>query len=376
MSKKNSNGDGAIRQRSNGSWECMIMISRDYEGKRKYKSFYGKTREEVCAKRDAYYREQEVCPLDAQRHTTAQWIWKWYEHHREELKPATQESYRYTAKIISASALGNRDIKKVLAYDVECFLRQLKKDGYSGSMISKCRGMLHQAMRSAEANRLISKNPVALVEKMRKDPPTRKEVFSAEEVRLLMDKLPQDKIGWSIRLLLATGMRKQELLALEARHIAEDGSTIQIEQAVTRIKGTAVISSPKSFDSYRTIPVPVNVRACAIALREIAAGGYVWESPKNQGQPCNPSHFDDMFRRALKGVERVRVLTPHSCRHTYVSQMQALGVSMEVLQSIVGHADMDMTLHYLRMQEPQRQAAIEKFSDAFSTAERSNVEQS
>ena len=75
----------------------------------------------------------------------------------------------------------------------------------------------------------------------------------------------------------------------------------------------------------------------------------------------------------MKGV---RVLTPHCCRHTYVSQMQALGVTLETIQSMVGHADIDMTAHYLHLQEPMRQAAIEKFSDAFSAAERSDVEQS
>ena len=50
----------------------------------------------------------------------------------------------------------------------------------------------------------------------------------------------------------------------------------------------------------------------------------------------------------------------------YVSQMQALGVTLETIQSMVGHADVDMTAHYLHLQEPQRQAAVEKFSAAFS----------
>jgi site-specific recombinase XerD len=46
--------------------------------------------------------------------------------------------------------------------------------------------------------------------------------------------------------------------------------------------------------------------------------------------------------------------------------MQALGVTLETIQSMVGHADVDMTAHYLHLQEPMRQAAIEKFSAAFS----------
>ena len=65
----------------------------------------------------------------------------------------------------------------------------------------------------------------------------------------------------------------------------------------------------------------------------------------------------------------MRYLSPHCCRHTYVSQMQALGVDLATIQSIVGHADIDMTKHYLHVQESIRQAAIEKFSEAFMVEE-------
>ena len=44
--------------------------------------------------------------------------------------------------------------------------------------------------------------------------------------------------------------------------------------------------------------------------------------------------------------------------------MQALGVDIQTIQSIVGHAD--MTEHYLHVQESIRQSAIQLFSEAFS----------
>ena len=87
------------------------------------------------------------------------------------------------------------------------------------------------------------------------------------------------------------------------------------------------IGTPKSQDSYRTIPVPENVRYCAKLLRD-TPNRFVWESPKNPGIPCNPSHFSKLFKEAVGSVEGVRVLTPHCCRHTFVSQMQALGVDL------------------------------------------------
>ena len=38
---------------------------------------------------------------------------------------------------------------------------------------------------------------------------------------------------------------------------------------------------------------------------------------------------------------------------------------METIQSMVGHADIEMTQHYLHIQEESRRAAAEKFSKTF-----------
>ena len=46
-----------------------------------------------------------------------------------------------------------------------------------------------------------------------KGPVKRKEAFTQEEVKLLMEHLPVDRMGHTIRLMLASGMRTQEMLA-------------------------------------------------------------------------------------------------------------------------------------------------------------------
>ena len=55
--------------------------------------------------------------------------------------------------------------------------------------------------------------------------------------------------------------------------------------------------------------------------------------------------------------------------YVFVSQMQALGVSMETIQGLVGHADIDMTEHYLHLQESVRQDAIDRFAKRFADAQ-------
>ena len=363
MARKRSNGEGTIRRRQDGRWEAAIMDGFRPDGRAKMKHFYGKTQKEAKEKLEAWKQDKSAGINVSAEYTFNKWSNFWFEHHKDNITATTQENYKYTLRILQ-DYFGPRKIAEIKPFDIEAFLKQLSKDGRSDSYIASCRGMLHQIFHKAAANDLVRKNPVAFAEKMRsRSPVKRKDAFTTEEVMLLMQQLPEDRMGMSIRLMLGTGMRSQELLALEPKHIEEDGSVITIEQAINMVRGTAVVGQPKSRDSYRQILVPPSLREYAIALRKTDLK-YIWEVGKKD-QPCNPSYFRDKFKEAVGEIEGVRVLTPHSCRHTYVSQMQALGVDIQTIQSIVGHADVDMTTHYLHVQKSIRESAVEKFSEAF-----------
>ena len=362
MPSKRSHGEGTLRHRSDGRWELRMMDSYQKDGSPRFKTFYGKTQKEVKLKLKEY---QDALVSGIKIDTILyfeDWADTWFESHKDNISPTTQESYKYSLKLLKEGFF-HRPLTVILPIDIENFLKGMQKKGLSNSYISKARGMLYQIFQKAEANDLVRRNPVPLAEKMRASGTAkRKEAFTTEEVAHLMKVLPDDRMGLSIRLLLGTGMRMQELLALEPQFIEEDGSVIHIRQAVNLIKGTVSIGSPKSEDSIRDIPVPPNVRKCALKLRD-TTDQYIWESPKT-GLPRNPSHFRDVFRKSLEEAGDVRSLTPHSCRHTYVSQMQALGVDMETIQCFVGHADVETTEHYLHVQESVRESAMQRFSEA------------
>lgn len=361
--EKRRDGEGTIRQKPDGRWEYRIMIGRRSDGHPAYKYLYGRTQRELKENVKRWKEEQAAGTMWERQYTFSEWAEIWFEHHKDNITATTQSSYRYTLNVL-INYFGDRQLDSIKAFDVEEFLKSLRREGGSRSRLTQSRGMLYQIFHKAEANDLVHKNPVRFADKMRNlDPVTERDAFTAEEVNLLMANLPQDRIGASIRLMLGTGMRCQEILALEPKHIEEDGSVIHICQAINMVKGTAVVGSPKSRDSYRDIPVPPVLRPYALFLRN-SAELYIWESDKIK-KPVNPSHFRKLYKAEIEKIEGVRYLSPHSCRHTYVSQMQALGIDMETIKSIVGHADLDMTRHYLHVQEPIRQAAVKKLSDAF-----------
>ena len=172
-----------------------------------------------------------------------------------------------------------------------------------------------------------------------------------EEVRLLMQNLPMDRIGISIRLMLGTGMKGQEMLGLRVRNVAADCSEIHVVEAVKQVRGTVLVGNTKTATSTRAVPIPHNQREPLVQFCAISKD-FIWEPTKRPGQPCNPSPFRYTFKEAIANVEGVRVLTPHYCRYSCVSMMQSWGVSMETIRDMYGHIEGDMTTHYLHVQKP------------------------
>lgn len=95
-------------------------------------------------------------------------------------------------------------------------------------------------------------------------------------------------------------------------------------------------------------------------MRSIETEKYLWHG-KSDAVPYDPCNFRKAFVRALKGIG-VRPLNPHEARHTYVSELQAAGVDIETISYMTGHADIDMTEHYLHVRSSVTEAAAEKLN--------------
>lgn len=363
MSKR-MNGEGLIRRRKDGRYELRIMDGYQKNGKQKVISFYGKTKQEVREKKKAYDAGAEQGINMQAKYTFAEFADVWFERHREGLEDATVEHYTYILRTLKMY-LGKRPLGAITTPEIEDVLSKLRAKKYSNSYVRSCRGMLTQIYKRAQAYQLVSYNPASLAAKMKSQTPqAKKESFTAPECARLLRDLPQDRMGWTIRLMIATGLRPQEMMGLEPRHITEDGAYILVEQAMKRIKGTAEIGNPKNASSFRVIPVPETVRPDAIALRKTDKK-FIWEAGR-KGKPCNPSYFGDKFKESLSTIEGMPILTPHCCRVTYVSVMQSLGVKLETISHLVGHTTTRITeSRYLRVQDETCKDALSRFDQRF-----------
>ena len=177
-----------------------------------------------------------------------------------------------------------------------------------------------------------------------------------------MRELPNDMIGNSIRLLLGTGMREQELLALTKEDIAPDGSTIRINKAVQTVDGKPKLGPPKSKRSNRSIPVPQKYVPFALYVRKNGAQPFLW-TLSYKSELCGVGTFRRKYKRVLAEIDGVRLLNPHCCRHTYITRLQAMGVPMETIARLAGHGKIETTDVYLHTSLDTLAKAVEKLND-------------
>ena len=127
--------------------------------------------------------------------------------------------------------------------------------------------------------------------------------------------------------------------------IAEDSSTIRVNKAVEMVNGVPRLGPPKSKKSNRTIPIPGGFRKHAKYLREHGGEGGIFTPEKREGA-YGVGTFRRQYYRALEQLKGVRKLSPHCCRHTYVTRLQAKGVPFELMAQLAGHSDINTTQVY------------------------------
>ena len=269
------------------------------------------------------------------------------------MEPSTYSNYKYTLQDLK-DHFGKAELTAIRPMDINDYLTGLLRKGFSHSKISKCRAMLIQILDSALVNGLLDRNPARAAKAIRAEAvtgelvPAPKDAFTPEEVERLMEGLPDDAIGNAIRLLLGSGMRIQELVALTAADIAEDGSWVDINKAVKMVDGKPVLGPP----------IPLRFRPYAVDLRKRAGKLFVLRAKKLLGTPCTIENFRKRYYVALKQVSGVRALTPHCCRHTYITMLQAKGVPMETIARLVGHSRVTTTDGYLHIQNNALEKAV------------------
>jgi site-specific recombinase XerD len=76
---------------------------------------------------------------------------------------------------------------------------------------------------------------------------------------------------------------------------------------------------------------------------------YVFPGRGKGATPLSRQQIFWLMKKYLRGAELPRQYSPHCLRHTFATQLLNAGVSLEVLQELMGHRSIHLTLRYTKL---------------------------
>ena len=386
-------GGGSLRLRSNGLWEARFSYTDDF-GQRISKSVYAPTRSEVKRKlKDLVYKvevlEKELGVI-AHDMLVNEWLDIWLrDYKKKSVSPATYASYHVNADTHIRPQIGMVELQKIRTHHIQRVLNYMgqekaDKKALSPWTVIKIKNIMSGAFEQAVRNQLILVNPVkgAVSPKMEQ-----KEIrtLTQNEQKQFLEVCKGHRLEALYTLALATGMRRGEVLALTWDNIDFKKKTILVKSSVSRINDPDtnttdfVFSSPKTQAGRRSIPLMDSLIPILKAHKERqdiekSQAGSAWNERNlvfcsTVGKVIEPRRIAVEMERLTKmaGLDH---FTFHSLRHSFATRMLEANVSAKVVQDILGHTDVTLTLNtYSHVIGTTAHEQIAKINNLFANKE-------
>jgi integrase len=372
--KQRGHGEGSIYQRKDGRWVASLPVDA---GSRKRKYLYGKSRKEAHEKLHKALQEQKQGLLiTGPQQTVRQFLEYWLEEvHRPRLRKSTYAEYRRTLDKVLFPALGHVQLQKLTAEQVQALYTRKLKEGLASKSVRNIHSVLHTALNYAVRTNRVARNVCDSV-----SPPIspRHEIqpLTDEQAHKLLEAAQGHRLEALLVLALTTGMRRGELLGLRWRDIDFEKRSLQVRRTVTYLaKYGFVEGESKTLKSRRKIVLPyfvVNVlkQHRAMQLEARFNAGAVWVD--HDLVFCNwhggflaPMILFKKFTALLKdaGLPYVRF---HDLRHSAATILLSMGVHPKVVQEILGHSQISITMDtYSHVLPSMQEGAMDNWDEWF-----------
>jgi len=251
------------------------------------KTVSGKTKQEALKKKRELENLKDAGRLiDSGKVTLGQWMDRWLEVYKKPaLKPSTWASYKQLTDLHIKPALGERQLDRLQASEIQAFYNRLsesgrkvkqrkprskkeaerlaqeppKPPGLANKTVRYIHTILNGALSQAVKENLIRFNPVAVTEPPRLE---RKEMhpLTAKEARAFLEAIKGDMLYPIIFTDLGTGLRRGELLGLKWEDIDLKEGTAIIRRSLIQLNGQALIQDDtKTRSSRATVRLPGEV---------------------------------------------------------------------------------------------------------------------
>lgn len=351
--KKKGNGEGTVYKTKSG-YRGQIVVGIDDYGKLIRRSVTGKTIKEVNEKLTAVKNSIITGTYIAPNHITLcdlAHLMLEDDLNLNYIKEGTyHRSIETLKRIEKCPYIKNTPIQELSYAPIKDFL--LSEAKMSQSLINKVYMMLKKTLNEAVKRKIIRESPINDLKKPKSSQHREKvRALTKDEELRLYKVLTTEDVNYSHQMLLSmmTGMRMGEINALERRDIDMRFKTIAVNKTITRgLNGKAIISySAKTENGNRIIPISETVKPL---VDEILFCGEADCLFVRKGKLITTSQVNIHFKRILEKYDILDktikgTVSLHSLRHTFATRCIEAGMQPKVLQHILGHSDIRITLN-------------------------------
>lgn len=335
MATRRAKGEGSIFKETTGFW-CAKIILPDGTEKRKRSKSQKIVREWLQEQRQAI--QTNLLPRDE---TT-----RFGEYLNRfvgtvvvnTLAPSTIRSYRYLIRDHIKPELGQLRLAELSPQHLQNLYSSKLDSGLSKRTVQYIHAIIRRSLNQAVRWGLIFRNPTDAV-----SPPRPKRIppktLSADQAKLFLESVKDHPYYAMYLLAITTGMRKGEILGLQWEDVDIEGKSISVRHALIDVQGAIHLGQPKSDTAKRTIALPATV---CLALKKIEESrGYVFKTANEN--PISQRNLTRHFHKALEkaGLPRTSF---HTLRHTAASILLQANVHPKIVQEMLGHSTITLTL--------------------------------
>lgn len=300
------------------------------------------------------------------------------EHHLNSIEPTLHpNTFWHYSQVVEdhiAPIIGSRRLKNLKPKHIQELYSIKLNNGLSPGTIHGIHRILSRALTIAVRRGFIEKNPAKFVSKPRL---TRKEMqaFSNEEVRVLFREISGSRLEALYYLAVTTGLRQAEILGLKWPDLDKEKGTIKVQRQLQRVVGKGLtFTEPKADSSRRLIALgPMTLKKLNEhkARQDVERNGFgkEWLSldlifTKENGSPIGPRCVIRDFKAIIHKAELPDIRF-HDLRHTAATLLLQCEIHPKVVQEMLGHSSIGITLdtysHVLPSMQYEAAQKLDKF---------------
>ena len=332
--------------------------------------------------------------------TLNEWFEEWFtEVKAHKVKETSIHPMKNNFKRTFGFYIGSKKLKDIKPLDVQRALNTMEQEGISNSAMREALGRLRECMEFAVGNQMIASNPCLIVEVPWTYKKAKEEIaLTQEEQNTLLNEVEDSWYKEMFYFMCLTGVRVGELGGLQWSDIDFSKKCITIRRSLScsycNGKKREMLVNPKTVNSTRQIPFLGEMEEVLKSQKEKqkrlrAELGERWRSGEEfsdlvfttgMGSPCSRYIVDKEVKKVIKRIREkeavlavqeqrepkvIRDFHPHTLRHTFATRCFENKMEPKVVQSLLGHSSISITLNiYTHVLDNKMDEEIKKFGVA------------